>query len=135
MTVEPTAVMLWTEERANRALPLVRRIVDDLVRHYAEWEELVERFELASTRSAAHRQDPDAEQLQKEVQRAAAEIDGFVRELAELGLECKSMQTGLIEFPAEREGRVVYLCWQRGELCVEHWHEVDGGFAGRQALR
>ena len=72
--------------------------------------------------------------MQKEVQRAAAEIDGFVRELGELGIECKSMETGLIDFPAERDGRVVYLCWQRGEPHVEHWHEVDGGFAGRQAL-
>ena len=134
MTVEPTEALIWTVERANKALPLVSRIVDDLVRHYRDWEALVERFELASTRSAAHRQDPEAEQLQKEVQRAAAEIDGFVRELGELGIECKSMETGLIDFPAERDGRVVYLCWQRGEPRVEHWHEVDGGFAGRQAL-
>lgn len=134
MTVEPTAATLWTAERANRALPLVRRIVDDLVRHYGKWAELVERFEVASVRSKAHRQDPEAERLQQEVQRAAAEIDGFVRELGELGIECKSMETGLIDFPAERDGRVVYLCWLRGESRVEYWHEVDSGFAGRQAL-
>ncbi|MDH5234959.1 MAG: DUF2203 domain-containing protein [Gemmatimonadota bacterium] len=134
MPVEPTGATLWTVERANRALPLVRRIVADLVQCYADWAECVERFELASTRSAAHRQDPEAEQLQREVQRMAAEIDGFVRELSELGVECKSMETGLVDFPAEREGRVVYLCWRHGEERVEHWHEVEGGFAGRQAL-
>lgn len=134
MTAESSAATLWTVERANRALPLVRRIVADLVRSYAEWAEFVERFELASTRSSAHRQDPEAEQLQHEVQRAAAEIDGFVQELSELGVECKSMETGLVDFPAEREGRVVYLCWRHGESRVEHWHEVEGGFAGRQPL-
>ncbi len=133
MAVEPTAT-LWTEERANAALPLVRRIVDDLVRTYAEWEALVERFEVASTRSSAHRQDPEAEALQREVQRMAAEIDGFVRELQELGVECKSMETGLVDFPAERDGRVVYLCWRHGEPRVAHWHDVEGGFAGRQPL-
>lgn len=133
MAVEPTAT-LWTEERANAALPLVRRIVDDLVRTYAEWEALVERFEVASTRSSAHRQDPEAESLQREVQRMAAEIDGFVRELQDLGVECKSMETGLVDFPAERDGRVVYLCWRHGEPRVAHWHDVEGGFAGRQPL-
>lgn len=44
---------LWTPERANRALPLVRRIADDLVNAYRRWQELVERYELASLRSTA----------------------------------------------------------------------------------
>ena len=44
------------------------------------------------------------------------------------------METGLIDFPAERDGRVIYLCWKRGEPRVEHWHEVEDGFAGRQTL-
>ena len=133
MTIEPTAT-LWTVDRANSALPLVRRIVDDLVRTYAAWVDEVDRFEVASTRSAAHQQDPEAETLQREVQRLAAEIDSFVRELSDLDVECKSMENGLIDFPAERDGRVVYLCWRHGEMRVTHWHDVDAGFSGRQPL-
>lgn len=130
----PAGIVPWTVERANRALPLVRRIVDDLVARYAEWRTLVERFEVAAVRSSPTRVDAEAERLAREVQRAAAEIEGFVSELAELGVECKSMERGLLDFPAERDGRPVYLCWMRGEPAVTHWHELEDGFGGRQPL-
>lgn len=125
---------LWTPERANKALPLVRRIADDLVLQYRQWQELVERFELASLRSTADHVDPEAEQLQRQVQMAAREVQGFVAELTSLGVECKSYELGLIDFPGERDGEPVYYCWQRGEESVAHWHPRDAGFAGRQPL-
>lgn len=127
------AAALWTLERANRALPLVRRIVADLVQAHAKWRDLVERFTIATALSTT-RPSPEAERLQREAARAASEIEGFVQELVELGVECKSLESGLVDFPAEREGRVVYLCWRDGEEAVTHWHEVDAGFAGRQPL-
>ncbi|MEX2182203.1 MAG: DUF2203 domain-containing protein [Gemmatimonadaceae bacterium] len=129
-----TADPNWTPERANKALPLIRRIVDDLVEHYATWQDLVSRFEVASLRSTAQRTDPEAERLAREVQRAARDIQGFVAELTSLGVEVKSMETGLLDFPGERDGRLVYYCWQRGEPRVSHWHEIDAGIGGRQAL-
>jgi hypothetical protein len=124
----------WTVERANRALPLVRRIADDLVRTHATWQALVEQFELAAVRSTATKPDPEAERLAREVQRAAKEIQGFVGELTSLGVECKSIESGLMDFPGERDGRLVYFCWKHGESAVTHWHELDAGFAGRQPL-
>jgi hypothetical protein len=129
-----SATQLWTPERATSALPLLRRIADDLVRSYAEWRDLVGRFELASVTAVPGRANAEAEQLQKEVLRAATEIEGFRQELAELGVECKSPETGLFDFPSEREGRPVYLCWMRGERTVSHWHDLDAGFAGRRSL-
>jgi len=128
------ALMPWTVERANKALPLVRRIAADLVRAYSQWRELVERFEVVST-SNTTASGEEAERLQREVQRVAAEIEDFVEELHNLGVECKSFETGLLDFPSERDGRPVYLCWQHGEPRVAHWHEIDAGFAGRQPLQ
>ena len=129
----PQTISLWTAERANRALPLVRRIADDLVRTYDQWRTLVAKFEVVSigVTSAA---TAEAERLEREVQRAAADIEDFVKELTELGVECKSLENGLFDFPCERDGRIVYLCWLYGERTVSHWHEVGGGFAGRQPI-
>lgn len=124
----------WTAERANRALPLVRRIAEDLVRAYRRWQELVERFELASLKSTAARQDPDAQRLSREIQETAREVQGFVAELASLGVECKGLEDGLVDFPGERDGVPIYYCWKVGERAVEHWHPRDAGFAGRQPL-
>lgn len=54
--------------------------------------------------------------------------------IQEMGIEIKDINTGLIDFPAERDGRVVYLCWRYGEGEIEYWHDLDAGFAGRQPL-
>lgn len=125
---------LWTPERANKALPLVKRITEDLVMSYRRWQELVERFELASLRSSGTQVDPDAAVLAREVQQAAREVQEFLGELNELGIECKGMEQGLVDFPGERDGVPVYWCWRRGEPEVAHWHPRDSGFAGRQPI-
>jgi hypothetical protein len=54
--------------------------------------------------------------------------------IQELGIEIKDINTGLIDFPSDRDGRVVYLCWRYGEGDIAYWHELDSGFAGRQPL-
>ena len=54
--------------------------------------------------------------------------------LAEAGILLRDPETGLVDFPAEREGREVYLCWRLGEDDVAWFHEVTTGFSGRQPL-
>ena len=58
-------------------------------------------------------------------------------EIERLGREnilLRDPETGLVDFPGEREGRRVWLCWRLGEERVAHWHELDTGFLGRQPL-
>ena len=125
---------LFTAEQANRMLPLVQRIVRDIVEGYARWQGLVRDFEVAAARSVAGAPDPEAEVLQKEVQRVAADIEACQGELARLGVEFKGYDQGLVDFPAEKDGRAIYLCWQLGEPAVLHWHDRAAGFAGRRPL-
>ena len=131
MTAPPTQ---FTVEQANRMLPLVRRIAADIVRDYRSWQDAVAAFEVATAASTASEPDPQALRLQREAQRYAAEIDGYVRELAALGVECKSLDLGLVDFPGEVAGEPAYLCWKLGEPAVEWWHRPEAGFAGRQPL-
>jgi hypothetical protein len=42
--------------------------------------------------------------------------------------------TGLVDFPAERDGRRVYLCWRLGAERVAHWQPLDTGFSSRRPL-
>jgi hypothetical protein len=125
---------LFTPESANRTLPLVRRIVEDIVVQFARWEARVREFELASLSNSVSAPDPRAAELEREVAALAADLEHFQRELAALGVEIKDRVQGLVDFPAEREGRLVYLCWRLGEPGVEFWHEIDAGYAGRQPL-
>jgi len=62
------------------------------------------------------------------------ELDGIVQEIEESGAHLKDVHLGLVDFPTEREGELVYLCWQFGEPEVAFWHRVEDGFAGRRPL-
>lgn len=57
-----------------------------------------------------------------------------IERLANEGILLRDPETGLVDFPAEREGARVYLCWRLGEDHVGHWHPLDTGFAGRRPL-
>jgi hypothetical protein len=54
--------------------------------------------------------------------------------LEEQGILVKDPDAGLIDFPHIRDEHEVFLCWRMGEKTVAYWHEVDGGFRGRQPL-
>jgi hypothetical protein len=124
----------YTPEMANRSLPLVRRIVEDIVVQFARWQARVREFEMISASNSVAAPDPRAAELEREVAALAAELEHFQGELAALGVEFKDYVQGLADFPAQRDGRTVYLCWRLGEPAVEFWHEVDAGYAGRQPL-
>ena len=57
-----------------------------------------------------------------------------VEYLADRGILLRDPDTGLIDFPAERDGEHVFLCWRLGEGDVEYYHGVHGGFGGRKPL-
>lgn len=56
------------------------------------------------------------------------------QEILELGVEIKDFDRGLCDFPHWRDGKVVLLCWLKGEDTIEWWHDTETGFAGRQPL-
>jgi len=51
-----------------------------------------------------------------------------------LGVLIKDLGNGLVDFPYEYNGRIVYLCWKLGEDEIEWWHEVEAGFMGRHPV-
>ena len=61
-------------------------------------------------------------------------LDALVHRILETGVQIKDVNLGLLDFPAWRDGREVYLCWKFGEGDIAYWHEVDAGIAGRQSI-
>lgn len=57
-----------------------------------------------------------------------------IQEIEYMGVHVKDLRTGLVDFPYDRDGRIVYLCWRPDEDEISWWHETDAGFAGRQPL-
>lgn len=128
------ATRTFTVEQANRMLPLVRRIVRDIVDAHRAWARAMQAYENAATWTRADAPSAHVTALENDVRRLAAEIEGYLRELRELGVDFKGFEQGLVDFPGEREGRVVSLCWKLDEDEVSFWHEVADGYAGRQPI-
>jgi hypothetical protein len=153
--------MLFTVDQANRTLPLVRRIVEDIVRDHRRWQEKILELELVASSAAAaangnsaaaaaadareaggreaggREASGDAEHaaaLERDAMSIARDIDAYERELEELGIVLKDRRLGLVDFPGELDGRRVWLCWRLGEPSVQYWHDLDAGYAGRQPL-
>jgi hypothetical protein len=62
------------------------------------------------------------------------ELRESMLELREREIVLRDLDRGLVDFPALRDGREVYLCWEEGESEIAFWHEPDTGFAGRRPL-
>jgi hypothetical protein len=127
-------MQLFTVDHANRTLPLVRRIVEDIVREHRRWQEAIVELDLLVSGARAELPDPRAAALEREIQAIAKEIDVFQGELEALGIQLKDRRIGLIDFPSELDGRRVLLCWRLGESSVQFWHDESTGYAGRQPL-
>ena len=69
-----------------------------------------------------------------QVGEAFLEVRRLLLALQEAGLVVRDIERGLIDFPAILNGREVYLCWELGEDEVAFWHELEGGFGGREPL-
>lgn len=120
---------------ANRSLPLVQRVVGDIVKTHAQAMRLQRETERQP--STSHKQSapqPPQAAVQWQLDACMNLLEDFVDELSEIGCELKDYQTGLIDFVGRHEGRDVYLCWKLGEERITHWHELDSGFAGRQSV-
>ena len=70
----------------------------------------------------------------REHQVAVEEMKELVREIQESGCLPKDLEHGLVDFYSRRQGRVVFLCWRRGEKKISYWHELHTGFSGRVPL-
>lgn len=116
-------VRYFTPEEANRTLPLVKRIVRDII-HSGE-----------AMRSMASNIEGNAED-NPEIQALAGNIDGYMSELEELGCYYKdwNFTIGLVDFPSIINGREVVLCWRSDEEDIRFYHDVNAGYAGRKLI-
>ena len=140
MTVNQT-MKLFTIEEANASLPLVRAITTDLAELSARVFQRQRHFDSVSAGRKLSAEDGlYSEELiheQSELERQKDRLNDLIDELRTLGAEPKTGPSGaidLVDFPSQRDERMVYLCWKLGEDRVEHWHELNTGFSGRQSL-
>ena len=76
----------------------------------------------------------EADQPEEMSERLMQALEDGVQEIFDKGIIVRDVDRGLVDFPTQREGREVFLCWVGGEETIDFWHETDRGFAHRQPL-
>ena len=121
---------LFTVEEANTLLPRLRVLLEAMFA--LRKEALAMRRDVWPVLEKAggnggNRQTGELVLIFSKFEKLLNELHGFDCLLRDLG-------QGVVDFPAIRDGRQVYLCWKYGEPKVAFWHDIDAGFAGRQPL-
>lgn len=126
----------FTLDEANALVPWLAETFRKLDLARQEYVVLQER--LIQERLSEMPKDPgsadETSQIEANVELLARQIEEGVEEILDRGIIVRDVATGLVDFPSQREGREVYLCWIGGEDQIDFWHETNQGFAHRERL-
>ncbi len=119
----------YTREEANELLPQI----DALLRKLRESKDRLTDADAHEALSEAAPGNGGGEHG-TQVGEGFLEVRRLLETLNEAGIVVRDLDRGLIDFPSLLDGREVYLCWELGEESVDYWHELDGGYGGREPL-
>ena len=125
---------LYTIAEADALLPELTTLLEDLQAQAAILAHAQNEFREVRKQVQTNGHGGRMDSLTGQATTAEQRVRTHLARLQELDIELKDVQTGLIDFYHEREGRIVYLCWKLDEPSVGYWHDLDAGFAGRQPL-
>lgn len=129
--MENLSVKYTTVEQANAMLPTVQPKVERAAKIF----EAMRLLETISVQYDDHQLTYRKEiEQKKEVHKRWLELYTIVEELASLGIVVKDLQTGLIDWYGQHEGRPIWICYRLGESTVAFWHEFTAGFESRQSV-
>ncbi|MBS1536628.1 MAG: DUF2203 domain-containing protein [Bacteroidetes bacterium] len=113
----------FTPHEATQMLPLVRRIVEDIITEGTQLREYVQEVQ-------------NNVEGNPEFERRIRLINGYFKELEELGCLYKdwNFSIGLVDFPAVIDDEEVLLCWRSDEDKLEYYHSIEDGFSGRKRI-
>lgn len=123
----------YTLEEANALLPLIRQELKQLQEMADELEEQYIAYRKLKTvvQGKQNVEDPLFE-LESKLDFMQIEFNQYVDNFTRKGILMKSIEPGLIDFPAVIDGEEVLLCWREGEAYITHYHGWNDGFIGRK---
>jgi hypothetical protein len=128
---------IFTLAEAEAMLPQIRDELLAMREHKRQLDAIREDIAALARRATGNghaRATGGAEQERLRAQSLVDMLNEGLARMSALGVEVKGVDEGLVDWPHEREGRVVYLCWRLGEGSIAWWHEIEAGFAGRNPL-
>jgi hypothetical protein len=120
----------FTLEEANALVPEIAKLIDELIQVRDQLANLGSQLQSL----IGHADGNGGNKTGSEYALTLSHFNARLSFFQDLGCELKDLDQGLVDFPSYRDGKLVYLCWKRGEDRVHFWHDIDTGFTGRQPL-
>ncbi len=128
--MEPIFPKLFTVEEANALLPELQKLLEEVAVYRDALREKAPHMKPILEASASNGGGKAGSEYGVE----AYNLYLAIERIHELGVLLKDPDMGLLDFPHERDGRVVFLCWHPPEERVGYWHEIEAGYQGREPL-
>ncbi len=119
----------YTLEEARALLPSVRDWLESIQALQMQLSQLEVRLQTLSSSG----DDVGGNAVNNSI-KAQSELRSLAMEFSSRGIQIKDLERGLIDFPAVRNGKEIFLCWEKGEDDIEFWHDIDSGFSGREPI-
>ena len=124
---------LFSLEEANALLPQLDSLLNRLLTKKEALDRLHDEFFM---QELLHEATASTENVRLES--GAREVDGSISDLEEelgqfrsLGCILRNLDAGWVEFPAERQGNMIYYCWKKGEPAIQYYRKIQSAFAER----
>lgn len=117
----------FTLEQATALLPVITPLLEQLRAAQAVMDE---EHELLKERAPGNGGGVEGKDFLDAMSAAGLAI----AKLNEAGVVVRDPAGGLIDFPSERDGEQIFLCWRLGEERIAWWHPTTSGFADRRPL-
>ena len=110
-------------------LPRIRKWLDDL----EIYQERLQAHDERVSALMADGNDAGGEAVNQFI-KTLARCQSVLAEFRVREIQLKDWSRGLIDFPSLREGREVFLCWEKDEEDIEFWHDLEAGYQGREKI-
>ncbi|MEO7298454.1 MAG: DUF2203 domain-containing protein [Verrucomicrobiota bacterium] len=119
----------YTVEEARALLPNLRRWLDEI----AALREQMLKIDARLSSLGAAGDDVGGETVNTSV-KIQAKLQTLLQEFVFREIQIKDLERGLIDFPAIRNEREVFLCWEKDDEDIQFWHDLESGYQGREPL-
>ncbi len=120
----------FTLEEANALLPHIEELLEALTNTRDALATMGKKLEPMLERAGGN----GGSKTGSEYAMTLLSFNAHLNFIQDIGCELKDLDQGLVDFPSYRDGKLVYLCWKRGEDRVRYWHDLDSGYGGRQPV-
>lgn len=119
----------YTRDQARELLPRVRQWLQRL----NELHEWIKRYDQQSENMLSVGDDLGGDRVNQWIAKTT-EFKQLMHEFTSREIQVKDIERGLLDFPTLIGDKEAFLCWEKDEEDIVHWHDLDAGYSGREPI-